>query len=97
MYSWTNPKTGEFVDIDLKLDNQTSIIDTIFGIDFSKLITKLEVENNGLSLGLDLSKFLSSLDNLEATISKDGEALNVALNKLDLKLNVKPTNDAIIG
>ena len=54
------------------------------------MIGKLDVKDNELSLGLDLSNFLSKLDNLEAIISNNNDSLDLTLNKFDLSMNVKP-------
>lgn len=83
--------------LDLSMD---SILDTIFSIDYEKLISELVIEENSIDISLDFSDFIENLNKIKASIKKDNN-INVSLiidsASIDLKIYETNKNVAITG
>lgn len=79
----------------LKLDVET-IINTIFSIDYDKLIKNLTIEEDLLDVSVDISQFVSFIGNIKATI-KEENGLNINLESMDINasLTIKETDESV--
>ena len=88
----------EYTDFNSNMD-VSNILNTILSLDFEKLLQKLEIKENNITLDLDLSILLEALGVLHLSINRDenitidasmGDVLgNVHISSTDKKVEVK--------
>lgn len=78
-------KFGVEIDINTASDVSISgIINTILSIDFNELIKSLVINEDNVSLEVDLSQFTDLISEITATISKNENGLDVSLSLFDI-------------
>ena len=75
------------LDSNIDIDN---LIHKVLSIDLEKLIQKIEVEDNLISLGLDLSDLTSLISNINLSINNYDDYIGLKSDKYDLFVSVMP-------
>ena len=77
--------------------NVNEIIDMVLSINFSDIVKALEIEDKYLSVGLDLSKFIDSIGELNVIIEEAREGLKLSVDMFDITATVKSISNSEIN